>query len=97
MLKEVCIKLLSRKYPTVWENNLNDSDPLQRGEFLNHHMKQKAKTYRKDMATSEATYYKGLIILVVGINESLRDRNKEALANNLADLNKLTLSWISKL
>jgi hypothetical protein len=97
MLKQLCIRALARKYPTDWENNLKECDPLQQGTFVSHSQKQKAKSYKKDMQSSDATYPKALALLSLDISQALRTGDKQDLIDSLTQLNKLTLSWISKL
>ncbi len=97
MLKEFCIKVLSRKYPTGWESNLKECNPLQKGSFLSHSQKQKAKAYKREMSSPDASYPKALDLLTHDISTALKDGDKKALVDSLIHLNKLTLSWISKL
>lgn len=97
MLKEFCIRVLSRKYPTEWEANLKECDPLQKGNFLSYSQKQKAKAYKREMSSPNASYPKALDLLTHNISAALKEGDKEALVHSLIHLNKLTLSWISKL
>jgi len=97
MLKEFCIKILSRKYPTKWESNLKECNPLQKGGFLSYSQKQKAKAHKREMSSPDASYPKALDLLTYDISTALKDGDKKALVDSLIHLNKLTLSWISKL
>ena len=97
MLKKAIINLLSVKYPLAWNDNLNETDPLDGGEFMISSYKQKAKSYSKDMNTSKANFAKGLFVLFFEANLALREADKIKLRETLIKLNKLTLLWISKL
>lgn len=98
MITKLLISMATRFAQPENSENLKESDPTLSFSYITSYDIAKCRKIEKDLTSMDsASFSKALFVSYIKIQKALREKDKEGLIQNLAELNKLTLLWVSLL